>query len=49
VNYYLNYSSSPQQFTYEAGGGVDLPTGHRVARGEAVTIEPWDLVIVEEQ
>jgi beta-galactosidase len=49
VNYYLNYSSSPEQFTYESGSGVDLPTGHRVARGEAVTIEPWDLVIVEEQ
>jgi beta-galactosidase len=49
VSYYLNYSSSPQQFTYDAGNGVDLPTGHRVARGEIVKIEPWDLVIVEEQ
>jgi beta-galactosidase len=49
IDYYLNYSSSPQQFTFTAGSGVDLPTGHRVAHGEAVTIEPWDVVIVEEE
>jgi beta-galactosidase len=49
VNYYLNYSNSPQQFTYSAGSGVDLPTGHRVEHGDSVTIEPWDVVIVEER
>jgi beta-galactosidase len=49
VNYFLNYSSDPQQFTYTAGSGVDLPTGHRVAHNEKVTVQPWDVVIVEEQ
>ena len=49
VNYYLNYSSSPQQFTYSAANGVDLQTGHQIAHGETVTVQPWDVVIVEEK
>jgi beta-galactosidase len=49
VDYYLNYSSDPQQFPYTAGSGVDLPTRHRVVHGEKVTIQPWDVVIVEEE
>jgi beta-galactosidase len=49
VNYYLNYSSDAQQFVYNAGSGVDLPTGHRVGHGDKVTVQPWDVVIVEEQ
>jgi len=49
VDYYLNYSSDPQQFPYAAGSGVDLPTRHRVGHGEKVTIPPWDVVIVEEE
>jgi beta-galactosidase len=49
VNYFLNYSSDPQQFIYTAASGVDLPTGNRIVRGEKVTIQPWDVVIVEEQ
>jgi beta-galactosidase len=49
IDYYLNYSSSPQQFTFAAGSGVDLPTGHRIAHGEQVTVGPWDVVIVEEE
>jgi beta-galactosidase len=49
VNYYLNYSSDAQQFVYNAGSGVDLPTGRRVGHGDKVTVQPWDVVIVEEQ
>jgi beta-galactosidase len=49
VNYYLNYSNSPEQFTYSAGSGVDLPTGHRVQHGDTVTVQPWDVVILEEK
>ena len=49
VNYYLNYSNSPEQFTYSAGSGVDLPTGHRVQHGDTVTVQPWDAVILEEK
>jgi beta-galactosidase len=48
IDYYLNYSSEPQSFAYPVAGGVDLPTGKRVAKGERVTIAPWDVVIVEE-
>jgi beta-galactosidase len=48
IDYYLNYSSEPQGFAYPVAGGVDLPTGHKVAKGERVTIAPWDVLIVEE-
>ena len=48
IDYYLNYSSAPQSFAYPSAGGVDLPTGHKVAKGERVTIAPWDCLIVEE-
>lgn len=48
IDYYLNYSSEPQSFAYPVAEGVDLPTGHKVAKGERVTIAPWDVLIVEE-
>ena len=49
LHYYLNYSSDPQTFTYPYAAGTDLLTGKAVARSQAVTLAPWDLVIVEER
>ena len=48
LRYYLNYSRSPQSFTYPHGSGTDLLTGETIESGQQVTLEPWDLVIVEE-
>ena len=46
---YFNFSGKPQTFTYGYGGaGVDVLTGRTVAKSQAVTLPPWDLVIIKE-
>ncbi|HVE68810.1 MAG TPA: beta-galactosidase, partial [Solirubrobacteraceae bacterium] len=49
LHYYLNYSGQGQTFTYPYADGTDLLTRAPVARGGAVAVGPWDLVIVEER
>lgn len=49
IDYYLNYSSSAQNFVYPYADGVDLPTGEPIIHGQSVTVQPWDVVIVEEK
>jgi beta-galactosidase len=48
VRYYFNYSGTPATFTYRHKAGTDLLTSRAVKGDEAVTLAPWDLVIVEE-
>ena len=48
LQYILNYSSRPQDITYIGKDGTDLLTKTSIHAGEAVTIKPWDLIIVEE-
>jgi beta-galactosidase len=47
IRYYLNYSSEPVTFTYSHSPGSDLLTGRNISRGGSVSLNPWDLVIVE--
>jgi beta-galactosidase len=49
IHYFLNYSSAPQTFVYSGRAGADLLTGTAVRPAQAVSLAPWDLVIVEEQ
>ena len=49
LHFYLNYSGQPQPLTYPHGSGADLLAGREIARGQQVTIGPWDLVIIEER
>jgi beta-galactosidase len=49
VHYYLNYSSDPQNFTYPYGAGTELLTQTAVARSQKMTVNPWDLVLIEEK
>ena len=49
IHYYLNYSSSAQRFVYSYADGVDLPTSQPIAHGQTVTVQPWDVIIVEEK
>ncbi len=49
LHYFLNYSSSPQTFTYTGRSGIDLLTSHEIAGSQSVQLAPWDLIIVEEQ
>ena len=48
LRYYLNYSSEAQHFSYAHAAGEEVLTGARVAAGQAMTLAPWDLAIVEE-
>jgi beta-galactosidase len=49
IHYYLNYSSQPQSIEYAYGAGADLLTDRVVNKPQKLTLNPWDLVIVEEK
>jgi beta-galactosidase len=49
LHYYLNYSNDPQTVTYSYAPSVDLLTQTAVAKGQAIILKPWDLVILEEK
>jgi beta-galactosidase len=49
LHYYLNYSSQSQTFTYPYAKGTDLLSRKVIEKSQAVTLAPWDLVIIEEQ
>ena len=48
LHYYLNYSSSDQNFSYPYAAGKDLLTGAAITQNQSVTLNPWDLAIIEE-
>jgi beta-galactosidase len=48
LHYFLNYSSSPQTFTYQQHAGMDLLTSKRIDTSQSIELAPWDLVIIEE-
>ena len=47
VTYMLNYSSTTAKVKYAGAAGRNVLTGKRIASGELVSIEPWDLIIAE--
>ena len=49
LHYYLNYSGQNQTFTYPYADGTDLLTRKPVGKDQAITLAPWDLMIVEER
>jgi beta-galactosidase len=49
LHYFLNYSSETQNFASAYGAGADLLTESAVARGQMMTLKPWDAAIVEEK
>jgi beta-galactosidase len=48
LSYVFNYSGQPASFAYDGAAGTDLLTGHAIGAGASVTVQPWDLMIVEE-
>jgi beta-galactosidase len=48
LHYYFNYSASGQKATYSYGAGANLLDSKPVAKGQVLTLGPWDLAIVEE-
>ena len=49
LHYFLNYSSSPQKFTYGQRPGADLLTNKIITNSQTIDLAPWDLVIIEEK
>jgi beta-galactosidase len=49
LHYYLNYSGDVQSFTYPYSNATDLLTGRNTPAAQRLTLQPWDLVIIEEK
>ena len=49
LHYYFNFSAASQQVPYSYGGGTELLTSHRLAKGAELSIEPWGVAIVEQE
>ncbi len=48
VHYYMNFTSTPATVTYSYAPGKDLLTNTTISAKAKITLEPWDLAIVEE-
>jgi beta-galactosidase len=48
IHYYLNYSSETKTAPYTYAAGKDLLTNASISANQQITLNPWDLVIVEE-
>jgi len=48
VHFYYNYSSDPKEIGYPHSSGSELVSGKTVSEGETVEIDPWDVLIIEE-
>jgi len=48
VHYYYNYTSQKSSLVYPHKAGSELVSGKSVSSGASLEIEPWDVLIVEE-
>jgi beta-galactosidase len=48
VHFYYNYSSEGMEFSYPHSNGLELVSGKSVEEGESLTVEAWDVIIIEE-
>lgn len=49
LHYYFNYSADPVEFTYPYAAGTNLLGSAAVAKGQRISLGPWDVAIVEEK
>jgi beta-galactosidase len=49
IHYYLNYSGRAQTFTYPYAEAAELLRHQVASKGQIMTLQPWDLVILEEK
>ncbi len=49
VHYYYNYTSQKSSLVYPHKAGEELTSGQQVASGETLKIDPWGVLIVEEE
>lgn len=48
IRFYYNYSSEVKTFVYPYKSGNELISNRRINSNESVSIEPWDVIIIEE-
>lgn len=48
IRFYYNYSSEVKTFVYPHKSGNELISNRRINSNESVSIEPWDVIIIEE-
>jgi beta-galactosidase len=48
VHFYYNYSSEKLDFDYPHNSGEELVSGQRISNGFNLSIEPWGVLIIEE-
>jgi beta-galactosidase len=48
LHYYFNYSSAEVKVSYSYATGINLLDGRSVAQSATLTLQPWDLAIIEE-
>jgi beta-galactosidase len=49
LHYYFNYSATEVKSEYAYGTGTNLLDGKAAAKGQQLTLGPWDLAIIEER
>jgi beta-galactosidase len=47
VHYVFNYSAESQKIAYPFASGKELLSGNNVDTGQVITLEPWDVIIIE--
>jgi beta-galactosidase len=48
VHFYYNYASDPADLSYPHPTGKELVSGEKVEKGDPMQIEPWGVIIIEE-
>jgi beta-galactosidase len=48
IHFYYNYSSEVMELAYPHPSGKELVSDKPVTKGESMSIEPWDVMIIEE-
>jgi len=48
IHYVFNYSKNPQEIRYPFPAGKELFSGEKMETGKTVTLNPWDVKIIEE-
>jgi beta-galactosidase len=48
VHAFFNFSAKPQSFVLGYAGALEILSGRKVAKSQAITLPPWDLVIIKE-
>ncbi len=48
IHFYLNFSPASKSVNYAYGNGNELLSGKPAVRGAALTLAPWDVMVVEE-